>query len=78
VSGPSISSTASLTESGKPDDKEIDMSHDEKSTSETTKKPNSDPKEELTEAELDKVAGGAMINTGSGWVNPNAPKKPTT
>jgi hypothetical protein len=55
------------------------MSHDTKNIDETTKKPNDDSKEELSEAELDKVAGGAMINTGNGWVNPNQPKpKPTT
>jgi hypothetical protein len=55
------------------------MSLDEKNTNQATKKPIDDSKEELSEAELDKVAGGAMINTGSGWVNPNAPKpKPTS
>jgi hypothetical protein len=38
------------------------MSHDEKKTTEATKKPDTkkpeDSKEELSEAELDKVAGG--------------------
>jgi hypothetical protein len=36
------------------------MSHDEKKTIEATKKPE-DSKEELSEAELDKVAGGASV-----------------
>jgi hypothetical protein len=75
----SFSSTVSLTESGEPDDKEIEMSHDEKDTIETATKPSNDPKDELTEAELDQVAGGAMYNGPNGPVNPYAPRpKPTT
>jgi hypothetical protein len=42
---------ALLTESGEPDDKENDMT-------DTAKKPIDDSKEELTEAELEQVAGG--------------------
>jgi hypothetical protein len=37
----------------------IDMSHDEKKTTEASKKPE-DSKEELSEAELDQVAGGTF------------------
>jgi bacteriocin-like protein len=46
-----------LALSDEPDLKEIDMSHDEKKTTEDTKKPE-DSKEELSEAELDQVSGG--------------------
>jgi hypothetical protein len=44
-------SRSTLTESGEPDHKENDMT-------DTAKKPIDDSKEELTEAELDQVAGG--------------------
>jgi hypothetical protein len=44
------------------------MSHDEKKTTETTKKPE-DSKAELSEAELDKVSGGAMIQGPNGPEN---------
>jgi hypothetical protein len=37
-----------------------------------------DSKEGLSEAELDKVSGGVMVDTGNGWISPNAPKTKTT
>jgi hypothetical protein len=46
-----------LTEPGEPDHKETDMT-------DTTNKPIDDSKEELTEAELDKVAGGGANGGG--------------
>jgi hypothetical protein len=42
-------------------DKENEITDKEKDTADTAEKPISDSKEELTEAELDQVAGGASV-----------------
>jgi uncharacterized protein with gpF-like domain len=62
---------ALLTESCEPDHKEKDMTDKEneitdkeKDTADTAEKPISDSKEELTEAELDQVAGGGGSSPG--------------
>jgi hypothetical protein len=62
---------ALITESGEPDPKENDMTEDDKDTinneNDTTDTANaaSDSGEELTEAELDQVAGGEKVQFGS-------------
>jgi hypothetical protein len=67
---PTVTVHAQPTESGEPD-------HKEKEMTDSTNKPIDDSKEELSEAELDKVAGGAFLAPGVPEVLVNkAPIKP--